>query len=114
MLTMRFLKLIEGRGLVFLAVLTALMLLVPIGNLAFPPGSPFHISTGTVVLLGKYLTYAMLAVALDLAWGYCGILSLGMARSSRSAATPWACISCGRSGRAASMATRCCRISWSS
>jgi len=77
MLTMRFLKLIEGRGLVFLAVLTGLMLLVPIGNLAFPPGSPFHVSTGTVVLLGKYLTYAMLAVALDLAWGYCGILSLG-------------------------------------
>jgi urea transport system permease protein len=77
MLTMRFLKLIEGRGLVFLAVITALMLLVPAGNLLAPPGSPFHISTGTVVLLGKYLTYAMLAVALDLAWGYCGILSLG-------------------------------------
>lgn len=77
MLTMRFLKLIEGRGLVFLAVVTGLMLLVPIGNLVVPPGSFFHISTGTVVLLGKYLSYAMLAVALDLAWGYCGILSLG-------------------------------------
>jgi urea transport system permease protein len=73
-LTMR---LLEGRGAVFLAILAAVMVLVPACNLYVPPGSPFHIGTGTVVLLGKYLCYAMLAVALDLAWGYCGILSLG-------------------------------------
>jgi urea transport system permease protein len=77
MLTMRFLKLIEGRGLIFLAILAAAMIAVPVCSLYVPPSSPFHISTGTVVLLGKYLCYAMLAVALDLAWGYCGILSLG-------------------------------------
>ncbi len=77
MLTMRFLKLIEGRGLVFLAIVAAAMVLVPVCNVLVPPGSPFHIPTGTVVLLGKYLCYAMLAIALDLAWGYCGILSLG-------------------------------------
>jgi urea transport system permease protein len=77
MLTLRFLRLIEGRGAIFLAVLAAAMLLVPVCNLLVPPGSPFHIGTGTVVLLGKYLCFAMLAVALDLAWGYCGILSLG-------------------------------------
>lgn len=77
MLTMRFLRLIEGRGAIFLAIVTAVMLLVPVCNLYVPPGSPFHIPTGTVVLLGKYLCYAMLAIALDLAWGYCGILSLG-------------------------------------
>jgi urea transport system permease protein len=77
MLTMRFLKLIEGRGVVFLGVLAILAVLVPVCNLLVPAGSPFHISTGMVVLLGKYLCYAMLAVALDLAWGYCGILSLG-------------------------------------
>jgi urea transport system permease protein len=77
MLTMRFLKLIEGRGAVFLAIVAAVMILVPVCNLYVPPGSPFHITTGTVVLLGKYLCYAMLAIALDLAWGYCGILSLG-------------------------------------
>jgi urea transport system permease protein len=77
MLTMRFLKLIEGRGLIFLAILTAVMIAVPVCNLYVPPSSPFHVSTGTVVLLGKYLCYATLAVALDLAWGYCGILSLG-------------------------------------
>jgi urea transport system permease protein len=77
MLTMRFLRLIEGRGLVFLAVIAAAAVLVPVCNVFVPPGAPFHIPTGTVVLLGKYLCYAMLAVALDLAWGYCGILSLG-------------------------------------
>jgi urea transport system permease protein len=77
MLTARFLKLIEGRGLVFLGILAAVGILVPVCNLFVPQGSPFHVSTGTVVLIGKYLCYAMLAIALDLAWGYCGILSLG-------------------------------------
>jgi urea transport system permease protein len=77
MLTARFLRLIEGRGLVFLGILAAVGILVPICNLFVPQGSPFHVSTGTVVLIGKYLCYAMLAIALDLAWGYCGILSLG-------------------------------------
>ncbi len=77
MITMRLVKLMEGRGLIFLAILAALAVLVPVCNLLVPPGSAFHISNGTVVLLGKYLCYAMLAVALDLVWGYCGILSLG-------------------------------------
>ncbi len=77
MLTLRFLRLIEGRGLVFLGVLVAVGVLVPVCNLVVPASSAFHISTGTVVLLGKYLCYAMLAIALDLVWGYCGILSLG-------------------------------------
>ncbi len=77
MLTARFLKLIEGRGLVFLAIVSAVMVLVPYCNLVVSPSSPFHVSNGTVVLLGKYLCYAMFAVALDLVWGYCGILSLG-------------------------------------
>ncbi len=77
MLTMRFLKLIEGRGAIFLGIRGLLAVLVPFCNLALPPSSPFHISNGTVVLLGKYLCYAMFAVALDLVWGYCGILSLG-------------------------------------
>jgi urea transport system permease protein len=77
MLTARFLKLIEGRGLVFLALLALAVAWVVIGNLYVPPGSAFHVSNGTVVLIGKYLCYAMLAIALDLVWGYCGILSLG-------------------------------------
>src|SRR5690606_35153510 len=40
-------------------------------------GAPGHVPTYLVTLFGKYLTYAMLALALDLVWGYCGILSLG-------------------------------------
>jgi urea transport system permease protein len=51
--------------------------LVPAANLLLPPTSPFHVPTYAVALMGKYLAYALLAVALDLVWGYCGILSLG-------------------------------------
>merc|ERR1712005_55725 len=42
-----------------------------------PQDSALHVSAFTVTLLGKYLCYALLALALDLVWGYCGILSLG-------------------------------------
>jgi urea transport system permease protein len=76
MITTRIIKLLEGRGLTFIGLLALVGILVPVCNL-LPQTSPFHISTGTVVLLGKYLCYAMLAIALDLVWGYCGILSLG-------------------------------------
>jgi len=60
-----------------LTVLLAVLVLVPVLNLAVPESSVFHLSTYTVTLLGKYLTFALLAIALDLVWGYCGILSLG-------------------------------------
>lgn len=58
-------------------VLAALVVLVPVANLAVPDASAWHLSTYSVTLLGKYLCYALLALALDLVWGYCGILSLG-------------------------------------
>ncbi|MFO1089736.1 MAG: urea ABC transporter permease subunit UrtC [Hyphomicrobiales bacterium] len=77
MITARLVALLEGRGLAFLAGLGAFTVLVLAGNLLVPEDSSLHVSTGTVVLLGKYASYAMLALALDLAWGYCGILSLG-------------------------------------
>lgn len=64
-----------GRRL--LAVLAVLAILVPALNLLMPEGSIFHVSTYTMTLLGKYLCYALLAVSVDLIWGYCGILSLG-------------------------------------
>jgi urea transport system permease protein len=64
-------------GQVLLAVLAVVGVVVPILNLAVPESSPLHVSTYTVSLLGKYLTYALLAVAVDLVWGYLGILSLG-------------------------------------
>lgn len=58
-------------------LLLALAVLVPVANLALPASNPFHIDNHFVPLFGKYLTYAMLALALDLVWGYVGILSLG-------------------------------------
>jgi ABC-type branched-subunit amino acid transport system permease subunit len=64
---------------------------VPALNLALPPSSPFHVPTHFVVLCGKWLTYALLAVALDLVWGIAASSPSATARSSRSAATPWAC-----------------------
>ena len=39
--------------------------------------SLFHVSSYTISLLGKYLCFALLALSLDLVWGYTGILSLG-------------------------------------
>jgi len=51
--------------------------LVPLANLLIPEGNFFHVPGHLVPLLGKYLCYALLALALDLVWGYCGILSLG-------------------------------------
>ena len=60
-------------------LLVVLALGVAAANLLVAESSPLHVSTFTVTLLGKYLTLALLAVALDLVWGYCGILSLGHA-----------------------------------
>ncbi len=65
-------------GQVFMLVLLATLISVPILN-GLDSGNPWHISTYTITLLGKYLTYALLAIAVDLVWGYLGILSLGHA-----------------------------------
>src|SRR5690554_8179073 len=62
---------------VFLGVLFAALLLVTFLHLVMPEYSALHVSAYTVTLLGKYLCYALLAVAVDLVWGYLGILSLG-------------------------------------
>src|SRR5690554_3204311 len=62
---------------VFLGVLFAALVLVTFLHLFMPEDSALHVSAYTVTLLGKYLCYAVLAVALDLVWGYWGILSLG-------------------------------------
>ncbi|MBI1778408.1 MAG: urea ABC transporter permease subunit UrtC [Proteobacteria bacterium] len=59
-----------GLGLVLLVV-------VPLANLALPATSPLHLPNYLVPLLGKYACYAILALSLDLVWGYAGILSLG-------------------------------------
>jgi len=64
---------------IFIALLLTLTIVVPILNLFVAPDSALHVSAYTLTLLGKYLSFALLAVALDLVWGYCGILSLGHA-----------------------------------
>jgi len=63
----------------FLFVLAAVAVVVPVLNQAVPESSAFHISSYGLTLIGKYMCYAMLALAVDLIWGYCGILSLGHA-----------------------------------
>jgi urea transport system permease protein len=70
-------RVVDRPALVFLTVLAAVGLLVPLLSLAAPESSALHVTTYTVALLGKYMTYALLALAVDLVWGYCGILSLG-------------------------------------
>ncbi|GAB7081829.1 urea ABC transporter permease subunit UrtC [Megalodesulfovibrio paquesii] len=62
---------------VFLLVLGVATAVVSLSNLFIPQGTVLHVSTYTVTLLGKYLAYALLAVAVDLVWGYLGVLSLG-------------------------------------
>jgi urea transport system permease protein len=55
----------------------ALALAVPVLNRLVPEGSTLHLAVHLVPLFGKYLCYAILALALDLVWGMAGILSLG-------------------------------------
>lgn len=66
----------KGGQLILLAVLAAIIV-IPLANTLLPAGHPLHVETFTISLLGKYLSYAMLALAVDLVWGYLGILSLG-------------------------------------
>jgi len=65
-------------GWLVLALLAAVLFAgFPLANLAAPEGSPFHLSAFWVTLVGKIMCYAIVAVAMDLIWGYAGILSLG-------------------------------------
>jgi urea transport system permease protein len=63
--------------LIMLAMILLLGLLVPALHLLTSPDSPIHVPAYAMALIGKYLCYAMLALSIDLIWGYCGILSLG-------------------------------------
>ena len=68
---------LDRASVAVLIVLAAVALVVPILNLALPASSPFQIPTYLMSLFGKYVCYAILALSIDLIWGYCGILSLG-------------------------------------
>jgi urea transport system permease protein len=77
------LKLIQGgfdrRTAIFLGLLFLIVIAVSVLSLGTAPDSPLHVSSYTVALLGKYLCYALLALSVDLVWGFCGVLSLGHA-----------------------------------
>ena len=68
---------LDLRTQLFLLFLAFISVAVPAANLLAEPGSAFHLPSFAVALFGKYLTYALLALSVDLIWGYAGILSLG-------------------------------------
>jgi len=70
-------RLFDRSAAIFLIALAAIAIIVPVLNLAVPQASALHVPTYLVALFGKYLCYALLALSIDLIWGYCGILSLG-------------------------------------
>ncbi len=61
----------------FIVALIAVCAVAPLLNLVVPVGSVFHMSDYAVALVGKIMCYAICALAMDLIWGYTGILSLG-------------------------------------
>ena len=76
--TLRLLQSMPRGGWIALAIFAAVAWIgVPIAHLALPESHPLHVSAYTVSLLGKILCYMVVAVAMDLIWGYAGILSLG-------------------------------------
>src|SRR5471030_1314182 len=77
MMLTQFLAKLDRLGLAFVILMLGVAIIVPVLALAIPPDSRLAIPPYVVALMGKYLCYALLALALDLVWGYCGILSLG-------------------------------------
>ncbi len=55
----------------------AMLVLIPAFNVLFAPGHALHVSDYWVTLVGKVLCYAICALAIDLIWGFTGVLSLG-------------------------------------
>ena len=68
---------LDRSATVFILIVAAVGILLPLSNLLLPAGSMFQVPTYLVALFGKYVCYAILALSIDLIWGYCGILSLG-------------------------------------
>lgn len=64
-------------GRYVIAAILGISILSVLLNIVMPEGSLLHVPTYVITLMGKYMCYALLALALDLVWGYCGILSLG-------------------------------------
>jgi urea transport system permease protein len=71
-------RLLGPTGWTLLGVFACLTLVMtPVFNLVVPEGHALHLSTYWVSLIGKIMCYAIVALAMDLVWGYTGILSLG-------------------------------------
>src|SRR5258708_34252616 len=69
-----------GRNLrLFVLLVLAIGIVLPLANLLMPPASALYVPAWALQLVGKYLCFASLALAVDLVWGYCGILTLGHA-----------------------------------
>ncbi|WP_417310656.1 urea ABC transporter permease subunit UrtC [Devosia sp.] len=77
MITQMLFRALDKKAIWLVAILVAIAIAIPAGNLLIPPGQFGHVPIYVVTLFGKYLCYAILALALDLVWGYVGILSLG-------------------------------------
>ncbi|MHB1076098.1 urea ABC transporter permease subunit UrtC [Thiobacillus sp.] len=76
--TIRFLSVLPRSGWVALALFAAITLvLLPVLHVYVPHDNPLHVSNYVITLGGKIMCYAIVAVAMDLIWGYAGILSLG-------------------------------------
>ena len=77
-LTLRVFAALDRKAWSALAVFLALALVVvPVLHLTVPESSAFHVSAYAITLIGKIMCYALVAVAMDLIWGYAGLLSLG-------------------------------------
>jgi len=68
---------LDRSATLFVLIVAAIGIIVPLSNLLLPASSPLQVPTYLMALFGKYLCYALLALSIDLIWGYCGILSLG-------------------------------------
>ena len=71
------LSLIDGKGRIFVSAVLVVAFGAVMLNAYTPTASPFHVPDYMIGLIGKYLCYALLAISVDLVWGYAGILSLG-------------------------------------
>ncbi|WP_447777215.1 urea ABC transporter permease subunit UrtC [Variovorax boronicumulans] len=70
--------LLSGKGwTAFFVALIVVCAIAPVLNIVVPADSPLHMSDYAVALVGKIMCYAICALAMDLIWGYTGILSLG-------------------------------------
>ncbi len=69
--------LFEPRAWLAILLVTLVFAVLPLLNLWLPVDHPWHVTQHTISLIGKFICFALAALALDLVWGYAGILSLG-------------------------------------